>query len=909
MALANIAVLLAQEGKRVLAIDWDLEAPGLERYFHYFPIDPNGAGLLPMLTDLSHRSRRSYRDYAWTVEVGSDIPITLLPSGREQDSVGYADQLEKFDWSRFFLDGGGDRLEELRRQWKQDFDLVLIDSRTGLSDTGGVCTIQLPDIVVVMFSATEQSFLGARDVMRHVRKARQALAYPRMELTVFPLPARIGSSEFQETKKWIDRFGAEFAEFYEDWLPSWARPHEVLERVKIPQVDYFGFGEKLAVVEQGVSDPGGMGFVYDQIARVLRDDFRGTHEVLGLRQRVSRDRRAAPKTKSDEDYRWHLYVSHTNLSYLETWLTEFLQRMKVELSRSLGEEAEIFFDRQEVVLGASWPDQVKDALLHSRLLLPVLTPAYFRSAWNQAEWRTFEERERTTASPGQLIFPITLPGGDKDPTWLRQRTLADASLFTSARGDQWPDAAAQFVRDITETLSSRLRQVPPFQSDFPIVSPVPPPQRSTHGAVESFVEDQLVVDLADLTKVQRALQDIGVAWTEVDRDSRLGLALLTLDNVAGATAELRSGDDGLVRRVTAAKWPGGPPPQAGPSDLDVLLYRLRTYFSAAYTGWIPAIGKNRTLAPVRGFPLTSGGDASDPYFEGEGVDGNPQHVFSDQPWAPRASRPGHGVRIGLLDTRLYPNPWLDGGYLATSQDLLRPDPGSPPIASAGHATFTAGLILKRAPGAQIDVRPVLDGYAFGTAWHAAKTMADVAAAGVDILNLSFGCYTDDGQPPLVLAKAVRLVSPQALLVAAAGNHGNIEELRAAGYPHAAPWTANLTNTTPVWPAALPEVTAVGATDRNGHVAAFSPKAPWVDVTAPGVGLVSTYLAGEVRLTTSEGNLTVTFDGLASWDGTTFAAANLTGAVAAEIGRGRDAWQALEEAVLVDPNSGIRRVSV
>ena len=33
MALANVAALLARAGHRVLAIDWDLEAPGLERYF------------------------------------------------------------------------------------------------------------------------------------------------------------------------------------------------------------------------------------------------------------------------------------------------------------------------------------------------------------------------------------------------------------------------------------------------------------------------------------------------------------------------------------------------------------------------------------------------------------------------------------------------------------------------------------------------------------------------------------------------------------------------------------------------------------------------------------------------------------------------------------------------------------
>jgi cellulose biosynthesis protein BcsQ len=36
MALANVAWILASNGKRVLVLDWDLEAPGLHRYFHPF---------------------------------------------------------------------------------------------------------------------------------------------------------------------------------------------------------------------------------------------------------------------------------------------------------------------------------------------------------------------------------------------------------------------------------------------------------------------------------------------------------------------------------------------------------------------------------------------------------------------------------------------------------------------------------------------------------------------------------------------------------------------------------------------------------------------------------------------------------------------------------------------------------
>jgi hypothetical protein len=203
---------------------------------------------------------------------------------------------------------------------------VLIDSRTGLTDTGGVCTIQLPDVVVVMFTTNYQSLLGARDVMQHVREARQELAYPRMQLTVFPLPSRFATAaEFEESKRWVERIGREFAEFYEDWLPASAQPREVLERVKVPQKDYFSFGEKLPVIEEGVADPTGMGHAYDQVARVLVDDFEATDKVLGLRERT----REPPPVV--DDYRWNIFVSFPPGPSLQPWVDEFVDLVRAEM--------------------------------------------------------------------------------------------------------------------------------------------------------------------------------------------------------------------------------------------------------------------------------------------------------------------------------------------------------------------------------------------------------------------------------------------------------------------------------------------------------------------------------------------------------------------------------------------------
>ena len=185
-------------------------------------------------------------------------------------------------------------------------------------------------------------------------------------------------------------------------------------------------------------------------------------------------------------------------------------------------------------------------------------------------------------------------------------------------------------------------------------------------------------------------------------------------------------------------------------------------------------------------------------------------------------------------------------------------------------------------------------------------MAGFIGSGVDILNLSFGCFTDDGEPPLVLARVVSLLSAEILLVAAAGNHGDVDELRAKGTLPDQPWTRGLTSKTPLWPAAFDEVIAVGATDGD-NPAPFSPQTPWVDMTAPGVDVESTYLTGEVKLASPpQGSPTTTFsNGLAYWDGTSFAAAAVSGAVAAKIMPGRrDARQALAY-VRESPEDGIR----
>src|SRR5215468_1095452 len=85
---------------------------------------------------------------------------------------------------------GGSFIESLRADWKKEYDFVLIDSRTGITDTGGVCTIALPDLIVPVFVANYQNIEGVLDVLKRAQRGRQALAYDRPPALVLPILSR-----------------------------------------------------------------------------------------------------------------------------------------------------------------------------------------------------------------------------------------------------------------------------------------------------------------------------------------------------------------------------------------------------------------------------------------------------------------------------------------------------------------------------------------------------------------------------------------------------------------------------------------------------------------------------------------------------------------------------------------------
>lgn len=168
MALVNVAVDLAQRGRRVLAVDFDLEAPGLDTFSVLSPEEPT-PGLVEYVAQyLDTDVAPDVRDYIGASPVVDNLLV--MPSGAAR--TGYASNFGQIDWQALYAERDGYLLfEDLKEQWRQEIkaDYVLIDSRTGYTDTGGICTRQLPDAVTVLFFPNEQNLRGLTKIVADVR--------------------------------------------------------------------------------------------------------------------------------------------------------------------------------------------------------------------------------------------------------------------------------------------------------------------------------------------------------------------------------------------------------------------------------------------------------------------------------------------------------------------------------------------------------------------------------------------------------------------------------------------------------------------------------------------------------------------------------------------------------------------
>jgi hypothetical protein len=440
MALANVAWILASQGHRVLIMDWDLEAPGLHRYFHPFLLDKDltsSRGLIDLVWDFAteamtpvqpeerkkgwHEEHANILRYAIAVrwrfrnEKGR---IDLVPAGKQGSS--YGSRVNSFNWQNFYERlGGGVFLEAVKDKMREHYDYILIDSRTGVSDTSGICTVQMPDMLVVCYTANTQSIDGAAAVATSVHEQWSPQAMDQLKTTaarerrIFPVMTRVELGEKDKLELARTYARSKFDRVL-DHVTMTAKA-EYWAEVETLYVPWYAYEEVLATFGDKPNESNSLLASAEKLTAFLTDglvsklDPPKESDRATILQQFSR---GATSTALAEQTAYDVYISYSH--HDRDWVSG-------ELLPSLHEAGlKTFVDVENLGFGDRWNDVLSRALQQSRQVVAVMSPAWAQSEWTQLELRTALDPHRKDIK----VIPVLLEACDV-PSALQGITYAD----------------------------------------------------------------------------------------------------------------------------------------------------------------------------------------------------------------------------------------------------------------------------------------------------------------------------------------------------------------------------------------------------------------------------------------------------------------------------------------------------
>lgn len=453
MAVANCACWLVknvpQITRGVLVMDWDLEAPGLHRYFAETTellenkdrpgiIDYFAAARTRLLADPSFATALE-ADCGWEV-LAQELPfddylIRNVVKGVDFIKAGnydahYSELISTFNWVQLYQDFGA-MFTAFRDLLLYTYDFCLIDSRTGFNDVSGICTMLLPEKLVTVFTPNWQNVAGVVDLAGRAAEYRMSSGDPRT-LSIFPLASRIESAELELKTQWEDIYQRQFeAKFKSIYQLDTCDLTNYFDEVQLPHVGFYSYGEQIALQLEERSGALSLKRAYESFfEKLFRLSFAWDEKETAIElPRVEEIIKSSPIYLDDSSaaitsYQNDIYISYAHaddvsLRRNEGWVDTFHKFLEIRLAQVMGKKVRFWRDPKisgNDVLGAALVNQISN----TALFIAIITPSYVSSEWCRRELLEFynhaaSERDAVLDLRSRLFRVLKTPVAD--PFW------------------------------------------------------------------------------------------------------------------------------------------------------------------------------------------------------------------------------------------------------------------------------------------------------------------------------------------------------------------------------------------------------------------------------------------------------------------------------------------------------------
>lgn len=222
------ALQLVRKGKKVVVIDLDLEAPGIATLLkpeseQYYP----KYGTIDFLVESMNYniSEIDIDNYIYPIKSkrltgldGGELFVMQATNVSENVAEEYFQKLSRIDFGTPQYDKNGNPIEMLLKSIDERYspDYIVIDSRAGIHDIGGITLTQYTDEVVCIFYGNDQNIFGMNFVLPIIAKQN-------IPFYLINSPVPVSEEEAEEEKSLYIQNSLRILEecgYYEDNIPD-----------------------------------------------------------------------------------------------------------------------------------------------------------------------------------------------------------------------------------------------------------------------------------------------------------------------------------------------------------------------------------------------------------------------------------------------------------------------------------------------------------------------------------------------------------------------------------------------------------------------------------------------------------------------------------------------------------------